>query len=91
MASHGHENYLNALKRDGFKCVKCGNAKSPHVHHIDRNGTGNSKDERNNSLDNLVVLCNTCHMQLHAKTTKVLHEKHADTVKEVFYQFIHSS
>jgi hypothetical protein len=30
-------------------------------------------------------------MQLHAKTTKVLHEKHPETVREVYQEFIHSS
>jgi len=91
MAKHGDKNYLEALKRDGFKCVKCGNNKSPHVHHIDNNGTGKEMNQRNNSLENLVTLCNPCHMKVHAITNRTLHERHPDTVLEVFNQFIHCS
>jgi len=50
-----------ALEAYGSVCAKCGYSKYEivlDVHHID-------KDRKNNKVDNLVVLCPTCHMELH--------------------------
>ncbi len=53
---------FDALERDGFKCVMCGNSPktgySLEVHHID-------KDE--NDLENLQTLCYECHRGFHLK------------------------
>jgi mannose-6-phosphate isomerase-like protein (cupin superfamily) len=41
--------------RDHFTCCLCGASESLHVHHIDY-------DKNNNDKDNLITLCQTCHM-----------------------------
>ena len=51
-------------KRDGFKCRKCdedGTNFSLFVHHIDM-------DKHNNSEDNLVTVCHSCHSKIHGGT-----------------------
>jgi len=50
------------LKRDG-SCVKCGSNDKLHVHH--KNGVGRGHHNPDNSLDNLVTLCNSCHQKFH--------------------------
>lgn len=53
--------YIKAKIHYGEFCADCGWNKFPEVlqvHHIDRN-------VKNNSLDNLVVLCPTCHNTRH--------------------------
>lgn len=52
------ENGLKVFERDGFACQKCGAKEKLEVHHIDW-------DEANNSLENLAVLCDKCHGELH--------------------------
>lgn len=47
-------------------CEICGTTESLVVHHIDEN-------RGNNSLDNLITLCNKCHQQVHAKNLQVTH------------------
>ena len=45
------------LKRDNYKCqnLKClKKSNKLHIHHIDY-------DKKNNNLDNLITLCNSCH------------------------------
>jgi 5-methylcytosine-specific restriction endonuclease McrA len=48
-------------KRDGSVCTSCkhdGSIYALHVHHVDF-------DKTNNTLDNLITLCNKCHSRLH--------------------------
>lgn len=52
------ENAFLVLERDNNTCQKCGSTDDIHIHHIDWN-----KD--NNELDNLILLCNSCHLTLH--------------------------
>lgn len=52
------------IQRDGGKCVKCGGVKSISVHHKDGKGRG-YQGKIDNSLDNLITLCNQCHQQTH--------------------------
>lgn len=60
-------NYANlrkpTLKRDGYRCVKCGSNRLLCVHHKDGNGRG--KSQPNNTIDNLETLCRACHMNIH--------------------------
>jgi len=53
---------LEALERDGYKCVDCGSTEKLIVHHSD-----NSRITKkiNNKLSNLVTLCKSCHAKRH--------------------------
>ena len=53
------------LKRDKHKCVVCGATTQLSVHHKDRSG---QEYRPNNSMDNLVVLCGSCHKSEHSET-----------------------
>jgi 5-methylcytosine-specific restriction endonuclease McrA len=61
---------IRKLKRYGFdindysdcKCCFCGGNYRLAVHHKDRSGNTNNP---NDSLDNLMMLCNSCHSSLH--------------------------
>lgn len=59
---------FQVLKRDNMTCQnpKCKKILGKHhlhisIHHIDW-------DESNNNLENLVLLCNPCHTEIHSKT-----------------------
>ncbi len=49
---------VKAIKLWGKKCVLCKSEDKLNVHHIDKNW-------KNNSLENLVMLCSSCHSTLH--------------------------
>jgi len=51
-----------ALQRDGYKCTQCGGVQQLSVHHKDRSGR---TDNPNHELDNLISLCNKCHIHEH--------------------------
>ena len=51
------------LKRDGYRCTRCGTKKNLTVHHKDGNGRG--KQEKNNVMRNLVTVCRACHSKEH--------------------------
>lgn len=54
-----------ARRRDGYKCQKCGATKHLEVHHIVP-----YRLTQDNSLDNLITLCHTCHEKVeHGKDT----------------------
>lgn len=55
------------LERDGYKCSICNSIDRLHVHHKDRSG---STKTPNNEMDNLITLCNSCHMLIHGKDKK---------------------
>lgn len=61
-------NREKVLQRDNYQCVKCSITQDQHkkkfgfslsVDHID--GKGRYSKEQNNSLDNLITLCFSCH------------------------------
>ena len=54
-----------ALKRDGYRCVRCPSTTKLTVHHIDRTGRGVKGEDRNNDLSNLETLCRKCHIAEH--------------------------
>lgn len=52
------------LKRDGYRCTKCGRKTDLHVHHQEhRVGSLNAE-----TLDNLLTLCRQCHRGVHSRT-----------------------
>ncbi len=46
------------LKRDKYKCRKCGNTGRLYVHHKDNN-------KKNNRMSNFLTLCAVCHKHAH--------------------------
>lgn len=52
-----------AAKLRGDRCAECGRPEELHAHHIDR-------DPANNSPDNVVTLCASCHLLHHWRTDK---------------------
>jgi predicted HNH restriction endonuclease len=67
-------NRENALIRDKWQCQVCGlnqlqsivlYGRGLIVHHIDGNGIGLNRLERNNDLENLQTLCASCHSKIH--------------------------
>ena len=67
--------YEAILRRDNYRCQKCGAAVDLVVHHRDG-------DDRNNRDSNLACLCNPCHLSLHRpltrlKQAKLAHEQNA--------------
>ena len=52
------------LERDNYECQNCESSKNLVIHHKD-------EDKLNNSEDNLVVLCRTCHMKVHHRTLQL--------------------
>jgi 5-methylcytosine-specific restriction endonuclease McrA len=48
------------LERDKNRCAKCGTNYNLILHHI-RSRFGDGED----TMDNLIVLCRTCHYQMH--------------------------
>lgn len=59
------------LKRDGFKCTKCGwDHDSPRItadprHMLELHHIKHHKDGGENTVDNLITLCNVCHDDEH--------------------------
>ena len=50
---------LSVIRRDGNKCQWCGKTKKDMVvHHADFN-------DKNNTIGNLITLCNPCHLRFH--------------------------
>ena len=58
-------NYYIVCQRDRFKCAICGSIENLCVHHID--GYDEAKPE-NNETNKMILLCRTCHSQVHAGT-----------------------
>ena len=54
----GIQAYRKLIKKD--KCNYCGSIKNLVIHHIDEN-------RHNNELNNLQVLCKSCHQKYHVK------------------------
>jgi 5-methylcytosine-specific restriction endonuclease McrA len=79
LRSEFREKRLLALKRDGYKCVKCGATENLHVHHI----IALSKDGTND-LGNLVTLCPSCHAEEHKndKEYRIMIKAHYFTKKQ---------
>lgn len=60
---------LPLFKKYKGKCSECGSKSYLHIHHKDNKGSNLPIAKRNNSLDNLVLLCRSCHGKLHGSIT----------------------
>lgn len=60
-------NWLKAMERDDCICQICGGKEKPNVHHLDGKGEkqNGKRQESNISLENLIVLCDRCHKDIH--------------------------
>jgi 5-methylcytosine-specific restriction endonuclease McrA len=67
------------LARFGHKCSLCGAKKHLQIHHKDHKGHNVPKRDRNNSIENLQVLCRACHGRLHG-TVEEWSRKHTQCV-----------
>lgn len=68
-------NRLKVLKRDNWTCQICGKNFIEHnirfvVHHKDGKGFHKYGKNANNSMNNLISLCNGCHIRMHKTITK---------------------
>jgi len=82
-------NYSKALIRDNWRCRKCETTENLQVHHIDHSGAENVKRfEANNSLENLITLCTTCHSEVHIMTDNYLVNKYKDEVRQVLIDYV---
>jgi len=50
------------IKRDGYRCVTCNQISNLEVHHKQYKSNGGD-----DSIDNLITVCNLCHYKLHSK------------------------
>ena len=76
------EEFLEArtavLKRDGYRCVNCGQTGTElHVHHIIPRSEGGTND-----LSNLVTLCAKCHSIQDTKGHKLIQKKIDEDLSE---------
>lgn len=53
---------MAALSKYNHECTKCGNTEDLCVHHVIKMFP---EDERYNDVENLTVLCRSCHMSIH--------------------------
>ncbi len=64
------------LERDNFTCQYCGSKDTLEVHHIDTlNPKYYGADNSNDTLDNLVTFCRTCHRHEHRLLRQVDNKK----------------
>jgi len=59
-------NWYTVMERAEYKCQLCGNTENIRVHHLD--GVRERKDGKkqgNNDINNLMVLCEQCHKDIH--------------------------
>ncbi len=54
--------YYVVIRRDNYRCAKCGSIENLCVHHIDGYDEGHPE---NNVPNKMITLCRTCHSQIH--------------------------
>lgn len=68
MNSGGHGKWRNEVKqRDGFKCVKCGETKNIHAHHLI---AVMDRPDLRLDVSNGITVCRQCHMSIHSQLQK---------------------
>ena len=67
-----YEKIRKRIKTNNIKCENCNSLKNVEIHHkekihYDKNWNAFKADNWNNSRDNIIFLCNSCHQKLHWK------------------------
>lgn len=67
-------NYKNTIKKNK-KCIYCGSEDNLDVHHIDKTGWKSTGTYliSNNSINNLITLCHSCHAKYHSGSISYSH------------------
>ncbi len=74
----GFRTALFVYDRAKRKCQICGEENYLTIHHIDHKGRNNQRRglPQNNNIDNLIVICRSCHGKIHGKEGKgIKHNK----------------
>lgn len=58
------------IEKYSGQCMFCGQEDKLSIHHIDNNGR--RVKEKNNDLNNLILVCNSCHHKLHGIMRKYI-------------------
>ena len=61
-------------KRDGYACALCSSTRYLQIHHVIPRGKGGKADDP----QNMITLCNVCHMQAHGDNLKGMPFTQAD-------------
>lgn len=73
------------LERDKYQCRSCGKKEGKlDIHHIDGNGTAKKREDKNNSLDNLITLCRKCHIK--ADYVRIMNERKLKGFWSLYYE-----
>jgi hypothetical protein len=70
---------LEILKRDKT-CRACFKEEGLVVHHMDHSGDGGNHVNSNNSPENLITLCRSCHTTIHQRAYKRLGKQYLDQI-----------
>ncbi len=77
-----------AIKHLGGKCAECGSTNHLEIHH-------KNKDWKSNDLENLILLCSTCHRKTHQtiryKTRRIKAHVRLRTIKGNKYLYLYTS
>lgn len=66
---------IKVLEKYNWKCSVCSSVKDLCIHHIERMDIN---DKNYNNLDNLTVVCRSCHMSLHRKAGHIVPYKNGE-------------
>lgn len=74
---YGFRLALAVYEKGNRKCEQCENENDLTIHHKDRNGRNriNLGLKPNNDIDNLILLCRSCHGSIHGKEGKGISHK----------------
>ncbi len=78
-------------ERDNHRCVECGSTTQRlFVHHKDGHGSHKKGVEVNNSFDNLITLCPSCHIKYHHRNGDIKYQSKSEkTIKMIEYHHEH--
>jgi hypothetical protein len=76
-----HSKRSEVLERDSYECRVCGEIENIHCHHI-KPRREFEKIGDSNTLDNLIILCNSCHSTFEGKWQNADPDEFAERAKE---------